>query len=62
VAATVPVESAGSGSPLLQQAQRIGLPDEEPEQQKKASVIDPQRGSFEAFMGSFGSPRRWAGT
>lgn len=73
VAATVPVETHGETSPLVEEAQRIGVaPDEstadspagrQPDWQPgdPAQVRELNPGTFEAFMGSFGSPRKWAG-
>ncbi len=86
VAATVPVETEGEISPLLEQAQRIGdPPDEATGQQtggsparsgqaaglstetdeegrvRHVAAVDPNPGTFERFMGSFGTPQRWAG-
>jgi len=89
VAATVPVETAGETSPLMDEALRIGEPPEEstsdtaPSSGEGGSVpkatpgtktetdeagrtrlvadVDPRNGTFEMFMGSFGTPQRWAG-
>jgi hypothetical protein len=75
VAATVPVEKAGDMNPLLESAKEIGLTDVEQnrvEQQTQIPAIEtfdpehppiPDNGnaSFERFMGTFGSPGRWAG-
>ena len=77
VAATVPVEKAGDMNPLLESAKEIGLSDADIEhrdnnRQKQtvpAAPFDPEHppipdngnASFERFMGSFGSPKRWAG-
>lgn len=65
VAATVPVEEKGADNPLLDEAQRIGEESDVDERQRSddrsTSVIDPRTGSFESFMGSFGTPQRWAG-
>ncbi len=58
VAATVPVEKEGDASPLLDEAQRIGLTDSQAQTQKN-TTREPGTGSFERFMGSFGNPRRW---
>jgi hypothetical protein len=56
------VEHAGDVSPLLDQAQLIGMPgadkDDAPE---RGSTNEPTTGSFERFLTSFGSPARWAG-
>jgi hypothetical protein len=72
IAASVPVERAGDVSPLLDAALSIGL-EQKPEQKTEnlpAGQLDfdpenppmPNRdNSFEGFMGSFGSPGRWAG-
>jgi len=89
VAATVPVETAGDTSALLEDAQRIGEPPEPStpdsavvsgegaaapvakpgtktetdEAGRTRLVADPDvnPGTFEMFMGSFGTPQRWAG-
>lgn len=69
VAASVPVETEGEVSQLLESALKVGLPvkkDEEkqveawtPDQPSEAR--EPKQASFERFMGSFGNPRKWAG-
>lgn len=74
VAATVPVEKAGDMNPLLESAKDIGLSDSERNHLEQQAAIpieafDPEHppipdngnASFERFMGSFGSPGRWAG-
>jgi hypothetical protein len=63
VAATVPVEKEGAKNALLDSAIKIGLEDEfdEEEQQQKKSPAEPEPGSYERFMMTFGSPARWAG-
>jgi hypothetical protein len=64
VAATVPVESAGDVSPLLEAAKTIGDPptDEDDETTAaKPGVNEPVVGSYERFMSTFGTPQRWAG-
>lgn len=61
VAATVPVDG---DNPLLESAQHIGdPPDESTDDTKTAGTErpEPNPGTFEAFMSSFGSPRKWAG-
>jgi hypothetical protein len=58
------VEKAGDQSPLLDQAYAIGdltaAADKNTEPDKPAGN-EPQNGSFERFLGSFGTPGRWAG-
>lgn len=70
IAATVPVESAGAVNPLLDAAKSIGDPPEQeattpaksgPFDPEAPSEVDNGDASFERFMMSFGSPRRWAG-
>jgi hypothetical protein len=76
VAATVPVEKAGDMNPLLESAKEIGLteaeqkylddtsqpiPDNKPFDPENPPIPDNGNASFERFMGSFGSPKRWAG-
>jgi hypothetical protein len=71
VAATVPVEKAGDMNPLLEEAQKIGLDGAAETEEGTAAAteaFDPENppmpskvNSFEGFMGSFGSPARWAG-
>lgn len=69
VAATVPVETKGDVSPLMEFASSIGeMPedtknDEQPisTDKQQTAVVDPNPGTYEAFMSSFGSPARWAG-
>ncbi len=58
VAATVPIEKPGDTNPLLEQAQQIGVTGEQ--QQTQQSGAGTKNGSFEAFMGSFGNPKRWS--
>lgn len=58
VAATVPVDNPGESSPLLEQAQAIG---EAPSDKNDNADEGNPNGSFERFMGSFGTPARWAG-
>lgn len=56
----MPVEKKGDPNLLLQQAQQIGeqnLGDN----RTAPSTSEPEDGSFERFMASFGSPQRWAG-
>lgn len=62
IALTVPVEKAGAVNPLLDYARKIGEPpsDEEKEAAKNP-VNEPQPGSYERFMHTFGNPQRWAG-
>lgn len=51
-------------NPLLDEAQRIGeLPDESTDEQTRPEPVrsEPNVGSYEGFMSSFGSPQRWAG-
>ena len=61
VAATVPVENAGDESPLLDAARVIGLEGTQKTEEHESTPNEPQPGSFERFMTSFGSPARWAG-
>jgi hypothetical protein len=73
IAATVPVEKAGDVNPLLDAAKSIGDPVEENSStataKKNTEPFDPEAppevdngdASFERFMTSFGSPKRWAG-
>ncbi len=81
VAATVPVETQGEVSPLLEAAQRIGDPPEDTAERptgaagngqvrietddegrtREIADPDPNPGTFERFMGSFGTPQKWAG-
>jgi hypothetical protein len=68
VAATVPVETKGDVSPLMDAALLIGVNDtavvdseDIPTQTQKVRVAEPNVGSYEAFMTSFGAPTRWAG-
>jgi hypothetical protein len=64
-AATVPVETEGAKNPLLESALQIGeettSDDESDAPVKKPSVSEPQEGSYERFMMTFGNPGRWAG-
>lgn len=60
VAATVPVEKAGDVNELLENAKKIGEPDDERESQQQGPK-EPEIGSFERFMSVFGNPARWAG-
>jgi len=56
------VESEGAVNPLLEAAEQIGRqPDEKQQQGGGSNAADPKPGSFETFMASFGSPKRWAG-
>lgn len=71
----MPVESKGDTNPLLEAAQEIGQQVAEVrvsgdskvsvQVQGKATVQqsapEPNIGSYEAFMSSFGNPKRWAG-
>lgn len=64
MAATVPTEE--KINPLLDQALAIGEPaadtDQEPAPaEPELGQASNDNGSFERFMGSFGSPARWAG-
>jgi hypothetical protein len=72
VAATVPMEKAGDVNPLLEAAQQIGMEGvqnaEGDDSKPNLDTFDPENppipskvNSFEGFMGSFGSPARWAG-
>lgn len=61
VAATVPVETKGEVSPVMEWAQSIGDPTVAVETDEKSTQVDPSPGTYEAFMGSFGAPSRWAG-
>jgi hypothetical protein len=72
VAAAVPVEKAGDVNPLLEAAKDIGTEFGDKQQTETAvsnAPFDPenppmpnvQNGTFERFMGSFGSPKKWAG-
>jgi hypothetical protein len=61
VAATVPVENAGDVNPLMESAKLIGSTQDDEAEEKKTSPAEPDVGSFERFMMSFGSPHRWAG-
>lgn len=70
IAASVPVEKAGDVSPLMDAAEQIGV-DAQMEKKSDANSMqefDPEnppmprnQNSFEGFMGTFGSPSRWAG-
>lgn len=63
----MPVEEKGASNPLLDEALNIGeqsAVDTQPQNtngDRPAPVLDPNPGTFEAFMGSFGTPQRWAG-
>jgi hypothetical protein len=61
----VPVEKEGASNPLLESAMQIGEDkvdeDETETPAKKQPVNEPQEGSYERFMMTFGSPGRWAG-
>lgn len=70
VAASVPVENAGDVNPLLEAAKSIGnIEDNQPQKRNNAAInawdspekVDNGDASYERFMASFGSPRRWAG-
>ena len=70
-AASVPVEKAGDVNPLLEAAKEIGVDGEvspgstvvadKPFDPEDPPIPDNNVGSFERFLGSFGSPQRWAG-
>lgn len=67
-AATALVGGEGEGNPLLEQAMQIGeAPTDETqrspdiEARAREAVVNPKVGSYEAFMSSFGAPKRWAG-
>lgn len=51
-------------NPLLEQAASIGQPaepEERVEQPATAGPSEPNNGTYERFMLTFGSPARWAG-
>jgi len=58
------VERPGDENPLMAEAMRIGQPQDETAQSDQPAtrpVNEPNVGSFESFMSSFGAPGRWAG-
>ncbi len=58
----MPLENP-SNNPLMDSALAIGQPadtDRAPAA-KPAKATEPQEGSYERFMSSFGNPSRWAG-
>lgn len=65
VAATVPMEKAGDVNPLLEAANQIGLDHQQSDEEKAAAQDtakgEPTTGSYERFMMTFGSPKKWAG-
>lgn len=64
VAATVPMDKAGDVNPLLEAANQIGVDastDEEKEAAQATATGEPTTGSYERFMMTFGSPKKWAG-
>ncbi len=48
----------GGSNPLVEAAEQIG---QRPSGDAAPAAKDNKVGSYEAFMHSFGSPRRWAG-
>jgi hypothetical protein len=71
IAATVPIEKEGAVNPLLEAAKTIGdssddkpaapTKDNGPFDPEAPPEVDNGTASFERFMTSFGSPKRWAG-
>ncbi len=75
MAATVPVEQAGQSSPLLDAAASIGdafrtstststgtgTGRQDQLAETPPARPEPQPGSYERFMSTFGNPTRWAG-
>lgn len=58
------MEKAGDVNPLLEAANKIGDENQQSDEQtaqQQPGVVDPQPGTYERFMSSFGSPQRWAG-
>lgn len=57
------MEKAGDVNPLLEAANKVGLEasDEEKQAEQSATTGEPNVGSYERFMSTFGSPARWAG-
>lgn len=61
VAATVPVENPTDTNELVEQAKRIGIPDNQPAHDPQQQAAEPKPGTYETFMSTFGNPMRWAG-
>jgi hypothetical protein len=69
IAAAAPFGAEDGTNELLDQAVAIADPTaaekqnthEPKQQQAPVSPTEPQEGTFERFMGSFGNARRWAG-
>lgn len=60
IAATVPTQE-GEDNPLLALAESIGRSGEDPVEPVATEAAQPAPGTFEAFLGSFATPTRWAG-
>lgn len=59
IAATVEFEGENL---LLAEAMNIGNPVADEGTEKRTAASEPNEGSFENFMQTFGSPSRWAGS
>lgn len=62
-AATVQVEKEGDKNPLLESALKIGEDETDSDDNDAPAkpLNDPDVGSYERFMSTFGSSARWAG-